>query len=178
MQVLLLISVLAAIATAKLSCEECVTVMDAWKVGATDPEDIRQQVELLVAEVCPQAENPDICMEQLPAFWSALAPIMWSAALDSSVWCTSCFKSGATCENCTGFIAAVLETLNTSEAEARVADFLAGEAFCDSDLFEGPVEQCANAVVQLIPLAFQILTNHNNNPENINAFCQATLGVC
>ena len=111
MQVLLLISVLAAIATAKLSCKECVTVMDAWKVGATDPKDIRQQgkisisiersipvflsctqVELLVAEVCPQAENPDICMEQLPAFWSALAPIMWSAALDSSVWCTSCFK--------------------------------------------------------------------------------------
>ena len=67
-----------------------------------------------------------------------------------------CWQSGATCENCTGFIAAVLETLNTSEAAARVADFLAGEAFCDSDLFEGPVEQCANAVVQLIPLAFQV----------------------
>ena len=49
-------------------------------------------MQLLVAEVCPQAEDPEICVEQLPAFWSALAPIMWSASLDSSVWCTSCFK--------------------------------------------------------------------------------------
>ena len=50
------------------------------------------QIELLLAEVCPQAEDPDMCVEQLPAFWSALAPIMWSASFDSSVWCGDCFK--------------------------------------------------------------------------------------
>ena len=79
---------------------------------------------------------------------------------------------------------------------AKVADFLAGEAFCDSDAFEGPVEDCADAVAQLIPLAFQVKKIYNldqyhisclcifqvfaahNEPENNNAFCQATLGVC
>ena len=50
------------------------------------------KIELLLAEVCPQAEDPDMCVEQLPAFWSALAPIMWSASFDSSVWCGDCFK--------------------------------------------------------------------------------------
>ena len=44
---------------------------------------------------------------------------------------------------------------------AKVADFLAGEAFCDSDAFEGPVEDCANAVAQLIPLAFQVKKIYN-----------------
>ena len=43
MKVLLVISVLAALAAAKLSCEECVTVTDAIKARTTDPEDIRQQ---------------------------------------------------------------------------------------------------------------------------------------
>ena len=47
-------------------------------------------VQVLLAELCPNAAVPEDCMAGLPAFWAALAPIMWETALDSTAWCDDC----------------------------------------------------------------------------------------
>ena len=47
-------------------------------------------VQVLLAELCPTAAVPEDCVAGLPAFWAALAPIMWEAALDSTAWCANC----------------------------------------------------------------------------------------
>ena len=44
-------------------------------------------VDTLLAEVCPQVENVEDCLEELPEFWKSLAPIMWNFALSFENWC-------------------------------------------------------------------------------------------
>ena len=48
------------------------------------------QIEVLLAEVCPQVDDVDGCVEGLPDFWKSLAPTLWAGVFDSSVWCTEC----------------------------------------------------------------------------------------
>lgn len=40
-------------------------------------DSIDRQVEILLAEVCPQSENPDECVEKLPEFWGRVAMVLW-----------------------------------------------------------------------------------------------------
>ena len=43
--------------------------------GST-PNAIAGQVDILLAEVCPQTEDPERCLERLPAFWASLSVLI------------------------------------------------------------------------------------------------------
>ena len=64
-------------ATFIATCEECTTIVDTIATFLTGQASIDTQIEVLLAEVCPQAENPDECLEQLPAFWTKIALVLW-----------------------------------------------------------------------------------------------------
>ena len=88
-QVFLLLA-LSILVSAEWTCEECQTLTGAVMGAVTSEEDIEIQVELMVAGVCPQVEDVEMCVEELPGFWRSLAPTLWTAVFDSSVWCGDC----------------------------------------------------------------------------------------
>ena len=46
-----------------------------------------EDIDILLAEVCPQVDDVEECLEELPEFWASLAPIMWNFAFASENWC-------------------------------------------------------------------------------------------
>merc|ERR1711936_664574 len=77
MKFLLALSSLLAITAAEWTCDDCTAVVGALATTLSSEESIDNQVAILLAEVCPQAENPDECIEQLPAFWAKVAGVLW-----------------------------------------------------------------------------------------------------
>ena len=59
------------------TCDECVEGGAALGSFASSETAIASQSDLLLAEVCPQAEDVDMCIEALPGFWAALSPIIF-----------------------------------------------------------------------------------------------------
>ena len=80
MKFLLALSALLALASAAdpEGCEDCTAVVMTLSAYLTSQESVNNQVDLLLAEVCPQAQSPDDCVEKLPAFWGRVAMVMWS----------------------------------------------------------------------------------------------------
>ena len=64
-------------ATFIANCEECTTIVDTIANYLSGQDSIDRQVGILVAEVCPQSENPDECVENLPEFWGRVAMVLW-----------------------------------------------------------------------------------------------------
>ena len=44
----------------------------------TSDEAIAGQVDVLLDVICPESEDPDFCMENLPALWGALSKAIFS----------------------------------------------------------------------------------------------------
>ena len=73
-----LISLLAfSAATAEWTCDDCNAVVGTLGTYLSSQDSIDRQVEVLVAEVCPQADDVDMCIERLPAFWNTIAMVLW-----------------------------------------------------------------------------------------------------
>merc|ERR1712156_1332435 len=92
-----------AFARSEWTCEECEKVMNTVLESDISEEGIQQQVDILLAEVCPQLEDVDTCVERLPRFWADLSPVMWTFAFQTDLWCGEvCPDKGlrATCGEC------------------------------------------------------------------------------
>merc|ERR1711915_270503 len=74
----LLFLALLAFARSEWTCEECEKVMNTVLESDISEEGIQQQVDILLAEVCPQLEDVDTCVERLPRLWADLSPVMWT----------------------------------------------------------------------------------------------------
>ena len=82
-----LLVLLFSLAHGDWSCDECRKVMKMIEMSSTSEEGIAEQVDILLAQVCPQVGNVEECVEELPAFWGKLAPVLWSYAFEPSPWC-------------------------------------------------------------------------------------------
>ena len=82
----LLVTILSLIglaaATQEATCEECTAVVTTLAKGLTSQDSVEEQVRILLADVCPQTEHPDDCLEKLPDFWGRLAAVMWPGYYD------------------------------------------------------------------------------------------------
>ena len=76
MQVLSFFPLLALTAGQDWTCEECVEGGALVGAYASTEKAIADQTAILLAEVCPSASDPEICLEKLPDFWSAISVIM------------------------------------------------------------------------------------------------------
>ena len=57
------------------TCEECVEGGALVGAYASSEKAIADQTAILLAEVCPSASDPEICLEKLPDFWSAISAV-------------------------------------------------------------------------------------------------------
>ena len=68
----------------KWTCSDCDSVVDQMARYLTSDESVANQVEILLAEVCPQVDEADACVEGLPGFWKSIAAVLWPGYYDSS----------------------------------------------------------------------------------------------
>ena len=80
MKFLLALSALLALASAvdPEECEDCRAVVGTLSNYLTSVESMDNQVDILLAEVCPQTQSPDDCVEKLPDFWIKIAMQLWA----------------------------------------------------------------------------------------------------
>ena len=164
MKVLLCLPALMAMAAATTPCEDCTNIVNAVRDFLTSEPSMQRQVEVLLAEVCPGADNPDECVAGLPGFWAQIGAIMWPGYYEASAeWmCGTEEFCGApsrlprdfTCEDCLGGIKASVEQLLEPETVAAIVDALSGDILCG--MAEDPAG-CATAVAGLIPAALPAL---------------------
>merc|ERR1711887_96202 len=182
MKLLLALSTLLAPTAAEPTCEDCTAVVTTIATYLTAEESIGNQVEVLVAEVCPQAVDPDACVAGLPDFWTRIAAVLWPGYWNPEAdWmCAGEGPCGAglremTCEECTSGIQAGIDQLLSEEVINGIVDALSGDGFCGIE--EDP-EMCANVIAELIPLALPILAG-NSTPENQRGVCNTAVpGTC
>ena len=74
----LIVSIFAFLAIASADpCSDCTAVVNTLANILTDEESITIQVENLVMYVCPEADDVDTCMADLPDFWHKIALKLW-----------------------------------------------------------------------------------------------------
>merc|ERR1739838_1301516 len=149
MKTFIVLAAFLALASSGWTCYECQAVVKALAKDLTSEQSIQDQVNLLLAEVCPVAEDVDQCVEQLPEFWTKIAMTLWPGYYNPDedfmcgVW-TICGPSTrtVTCKQCLSGIQATFDQL------------LSGELFCGAE--EDP-ELCAKSIEDLIPAALPVL---------------------
>ena len=73
-----------AAATKEATCEECTAVVTTLAKELTSMHSVDYQIWILLADVCPQTEHPDDCLEKLPDFWGRIAAVLWPGYYDPS----------------------------------------------------------------------------------------------
>merc|ERR1712055_1161851 len=153
-------------------------VVGALATYLSSEESIDNQVAILLAEVCPQAENPDECLEQLPAFWAKVAGVLWPGyyQADAEWMCAQEGLCGAgvreiNCEECFQGIQASVDQMLSEPFINGIVEALSGDGFCGME--EDP-ELCATVIAQLIPLALNALAA-NGDPAAATAICNMAI---
>merc|ERR1711892_238762 len=142
------------------TCDECVEGGAALGAFASSESAVHNQVDVLLADVCPQAQDADLCLQDLPAFWAQLSPIIFpthfSHICDDLAQCPPPAKASVPdCEACQGRVNGVTDALAWEETITTWVTGLQYDGFCGS--FHPDEDRCKEAVAFLIPLAFPAL---------------------
>merc|ERR1711970_1603785 len=167
MKFLFALSSLLAITAAEWTCDDCTAVVVALATTLTSEESIDNQVAILLAEVCPQAENPDECLEQLPAFWAKVAGVLWPGYYrpDAEWMCAQ-----------EGLCGAAVRDINCEECFQGIQasiDQLLSEPFING--IEEDPDLCATVIAQLIPLALNALAANGDPDAFATAICNKAI---
>ena len=171
------------------TCEECEEGGAALGELASSEDAITVQVDLLLAEVCPLASDVNVCVEQLPQFWSLLAPIImkghFSYICDDIPECSpapyrteikvtyshtktkkisDCQSFVPSCDDCQGRVNSVTDELALQETIDVWVNGLPGDWFCQGN------QECGEFVEFLIPLALPLLSQQPR--DWVDAFCE------
>merc|ERR1712001_765524 len=151
-------------ATTEVGCEDCKALVSTMGMYLSSEESTAKQIEILLAEICPQAEDPEFCdFHSFPAFWEAIAQTMWPGYYnpEQEFMCMQeglCGAPGSrdamTCDECLDGLKATIDQLLTEEFITGIVAWLSGEEFCG--MLEDP-EMCANVIAELIPAALPTL---------------------
>merc|ERR1719318_1429638 len=125
-----------ALASSEPTCDDCKAVVATIATYLTSGESIVNQIDILLAEVCPEAEDPEGCVAGLPGFWADIANIMWPGYWDPEAeWmcgteeiCPSQDR-GMTCEECFSGIKSGIDQLLLPSTIAGIVEALSGDAF-------------------------------------------------
>jgi len=168
MKFIFALAAVLAITSAEWTCDDCTAVVNSISAYLTSEDSLAKQVDILLAEVCPQAEDADFCLENLPDFWRRISMVLWPGyyQADADWMCAPLCVVGAEvrdidCDECFAGLQAGVDQLLGEAAMTAIIENLSGDAFCGME--EEP-EKCANAMPTLIALALPALTA-NPDPE-------------
>ena len=77
MKFIFALTAVLAITSAEWTCDDCTAVVNSISAYLTSEDSLAKQVDILLAEVCPQAEDADFCVENLPDFWRRISMVLW-----------------------------------------------------------------------------------------------------
>merc|ERR1711881_332366 len=103
MKIFFALAALLTISTtsAKWTCEDCTAVVNSMAAYLTSEEPVGKQIDILLADVCPQVENPEGCVEALPDFWAQIAQVMWPGYYNAEAdWMCAPLCSGMELTSC------------------------------------------------------------------------------
>merc|ERR1712214_248629 len=72
---------------ADATCEDCLTFGTAMQGYLMSADSISEQTELLVAILCPQAQDPDECDMVIRQYWEGISLAMYPVFLDANDVC-------------------------------------------------------------------------------------------
>ena len=165
MKILFFISslLLVSLASSEPTYQECFTVVTTISDYLTSPEILDYQVGVLLSQICPQAENPDECVLQLPAFWNKIAMVIWPWYYNPQAgWmCGSPVLDArsVTCDCCLSGIQASIDQLISQRFVSGIMNILSGGGFCG---MEEDADLCASTIEVLIPLALPAIASVYN----------------
>merc|ERR1712002_408772 len=178
-----LLLLLAAIGytSAAVTCDECKSAAEGLVARLTTPESIVEQIQILIATVCPMAPNAADCELGISLRWPDMAGCLYPQFIGAGDVCErlgfckvrSLQPKDWTCEECTDVMARVGDFMLEADTQADAVAYLQGECFCGA---AGHTEECPSLVEQLLPAAMQVLAGVlvETTPE----LCQDVVGVC
>merc|ERR1712001_557915 len=158
------------------TCDECIAAMDALVARLTGETSLREQIEVMAATICPQAENPEDCVTRLTAAWPEIAGLIYPRYLDGNTVCGalgSCTLREWTCEECTDGLVQIATIFNVQTYIDDIIAFLQGEAYCGAHTDQA---SCPEDIGALMPAALPVLASllTVQAPE----ICRDNVGVC
>ena len=80
------------LASAEPTCDDCYAVINSAAAYLTTEDSVNRQVEILVTGVCPQLDDADTCVANLPEFWGQIASVLWPGYFDPTAvhMCQGC----------------------------------------------------------------------------------------
>jgi len=154
------------------TCDECAEGGAALGAFASSESAIASQVDILLAELCPQAEDPVYCTENLPEFWGMLSPtifpVHFSFICDDMEECKTPPQKDfvPACPACSARVNSATDALAWEETITAWVTGLQNDGFCSS--FDAP-DECKEGVAFVIPLALPILANAPR--DWVDTFC-------
>merc|ERR1712004_606610 len=132
----LLISI-SILSTAKAdTCSDCTAVVNHIEEFLITRPGLDLQTTILVAGLCPLANDPEACPEALPPFWKMIADLLWPSYYDP---------------NCVNGIKASIDQLVAESTLDAIVDTLANGEFC-ANVGEGCPEVVDFVIRQGLPL--------------------------
>merc|ERR1712037_82420 len=147
------------ISTAKAdTCSDCTAVVNHLEEFLVSAPGIDLQTTILVAGLCPQADDPEACPEALPPFWKMIADLLWPGYYDPKAdWmcgptCAAPEDVSMSCDQCVSGIKASIDQLVAVPTLDAIVDAPANGDFC-AEVGEG----CPEVVDWVIRLGLPLL---------------------
>merc|ERR1711988_816727 len=141
------------------TCDECIAAMDALVARLTGEASLVEQINVMAATICPQAENPGDCITRLTEAWPEIAGLIYPRYLDGNAVCGalgSCALREWTCEECTNGLVQIATIFVQQEYIDDIISFLQGEAYCGVHT-DHPT--CLEDIAALMPAALPVLAS-------------------
>merc|ERR1712243_227948 len=180
MGLLKVLPLLLGVASAEITCDECMVTMDMFVDIMTSKPSLNQQVEYLVAGACPLDPVPFECEDLLTEFWPEMGTLLYNKFLSGAGACPELnIMNGAcerelrewTCEECESMIWAI--THLKREKIQDMIHYLQGDAFCGQ---HPDNHECHGQMERLIPIADDLI--NEGWLESMDIICGNIANVC
>merc|ERR1712180_386021 len=131
------ILLLAASVSAEWTCDDCKAAAAALGTYTTSADALAQESDILVDELCPEADDPDTCVKELPGLWAAMAPYIFPEHYKHI------------CEECSVRINDITDYLAHDDVIEMTVQGFANSDFCQR-IAPDKVEECKEAVTKVV----------------------------
>ncbi len=143
--------------------------MNMFFAQLNKPEITQSTIVFLTERICTEenVDDPEGCALGVETWWPRISHTIWSEGAapyvcqglnnECEVFSTRSVKEWG-CEACQADVASVAQLYMSSEAQAKIVEFLQGETFCGGlGLEEAEVAFCQEAIGGFMPPALTIL---------------------
>merc|ERR1711962_445640 len=138
----------------------------------TSADALAKESDILVAELCPRADDPDTCVKDLPGLWAAMAPYIFPEHYKHICEDMECPDKKAHipgCEECSVRINDITDYLAHDDVIEMTVQGFANSDFCQR-IAPDKVEECKEAVTKMVTAGLPILVAADR--AWVETFCQ------